>query len=702
MRRIIAAVLFLVPVAAPAAAQDSVRSLHARVTQIQDTLELRRIERTHETGAAPEDQLAAGFAALQMWEVTGVRTHADRSRRHFDRAASRDPRNAWAHYGHALSLEPRIRDQNDGFFVAEDALARGLGYDAVSRARRALERAVQLDPSLPGATELLGEYAVATRDGSALIVARNTFANAAAAPDAPLHALLGLARTAREQGDYLGAASAADRAVRFHDAPEAHFELARAFASVPGNAQKSGAAYFAALRGGSEDLLDAMWVDAELIARDIEERRWEKAVTPAEKRAVLSSFWQIRGALGGGTPEERVAEHYSRLNHAWITYRRWGRAGAPPLNALRLHRIDPRFSDAGVIYIRHGRPDSEWTLGLGRMSWFYRNEQGKPLSFHFMTSDDAGWAKDAILMHKVGCLLDVDLVLRDPRLRPLTHGCSRNSVEAVSAQLRRDAERALRTDTDYPNFATAIPFFYDIYMFRGDAGETEVVAGFGVPFATLPQIRGQLRVSFAVVDTAMYLASRAGGLVDAGALRQSGDALLRTNASVSAAPTRRGAYRVDVRNNTSSMGMTYGGPLVVYDFAGTALRLSDIVIAEPHADGTFIRGPHRLSLSPTQVFPGGEFKVYYEIYNMEPRGTYETEITIERADRGMASRLLGRGDFTRLQFSDVAPEDTHVIRELRDVTAPFEPGTWLMRIKVSGSGQSGTFVRERRFTIPES
>jgi hypothetical protein len=685
-----------------ARAQVAADSVRTRVLQIQDTLELRRMEHAHEDGSRPEDQLTAGFAALQLWEITGRRQHADRSRRHFDRAASQDPDNAWAHYGHALSFAPRIRDTDAGFLVVEDALARGLGYDAVSRARRALERAVRLNPSLPGAAELLAQYAVTTRDGSSLIIARNTFATAAAAPNPTIGSLVGLARTAREQGDYLAAASAADRAVRAYDSAEAHIELARAFASVPGNAQKAGGAYFTGLGMASDRLLDELWNDADMIARDVEERRWEAARTADEKRIVLTLFWQIRGALGGGSAEERVAEHYQRLNHAWANYRRWGAFGAPPLNALRYYRTDAEFSDPGVIYIRHGRPDHVWTRGLDRMIWFYRDESGDPLSFHFMTYPDGGWAKDPVLMHRIGCGLDVDLVTRDPRLRPLTHGCSRNSIESVSAILRRDADRALRTDTDAPNFANGIPFYYDLYMFRGDSGRTDVIAGFGVPFATVPPLRGPLRISFAVVDTARYQAARAGGPVDVNAQRSSGRDMLRTNAAVSVAPTRRGVYRVDVRNGTGSAGMTYGGPLVVYDFSGTALRLSDIVIAEPRIDGTFSRGPHGLSLAPSQVFPGGEFKVYYEIYNMPEGGSYRTEITIERASRGLTARIFSRNDVLRLQFDDVAPaDDAGTIRELRDVVAPFAPGTYLMRVRVTGSDGAGTFARERRFTIPD-
>jgi hypothetical protein len=212
---------------------------------------------------------------------------------------------------------------------------------------------------------------------------------------------------------------------------------------------------------------------------------------------------------------ERAAEHYARLDFAWLHHRRWGEYGAAPFNAYRLEKLHPLYADQGIIYIRHGPPDHSWQSGLDHVIWYYRNEDGGPLSYHFIRYGgypNAGWSKDPILVRRLPCM-DPDAALHDPRLRPLTYGCNSMRIEDVSATVRRDVARALSTDTDAPRFAHELPFHFDLYTFRGPAGTTELVAGIGVPIARLPAEPRPLLLSLALVDTARYTATRAGSSV---------------------------------------------------------------------------------------------------------------------------------------------------------------------------------------------
>jgi hypothetical protein len=179
--RLLIVLLLLAPsaLAAQAPSSDAPVAVRDRLADMSDTMHLHGIEREYTRAAAAAAGLArdqsaasagvsAGLAALRLWEVTGARAHARRSRDYFDRAARNDPANAWAHYGHALSLEAEM-DRDPGRIVTHVNALRDLGLDPVSRARRALERAVSLDPTLPGATELLARYAIETRDESGLL-----------------------------------------------------------------------------------------------------------------------------------------------------------------------------------------------------------------------------------------------------------------------------------------------------------------------------------------------------------------------------------------------------------------------------------------------------------------------------------------------------------------------------------------------------
>jgi hypothetical protein len=411
----------------------------------------------------------------------------------------------------------------------------------------------------------------------------------------------------------------------------------------------------------------------------------------------------LRGALAGRNAGERAAEHYARLNFAWLSHRRWGEFGAAPRNAYRLEKLDPLYADRGIIYIRHGEPDHVWQSGLeDYVVWYYRAQDGGPLSYHFIRYGNAGWAKDPILVRRLPCMAP-EVALHDPRLRPLTYGCNQMRIETVSAKVRLDVGRALRTDTDAPRFQRQIPFHFDLYTFRAAGGSTELVAGIGVPLTGGVGSDAPLDFSLALADTARYTAFRANRSATTPATAATAGALLRVQLAVRARPSPGAAYRVGVQQPGAGAGVTYGGTVSLPDYGGSELQLSDVVLADPDTLGSFIRGPHRLALAPTQVFPGGRFRVFYEIYNLPAGESYSTEIRIERARRGVLSRLLGGGDPVALRFTEIAPDPPEPAGaphyQLRDVSAPLEPGEYIMRVRV----RTAQIVaeRSRRFTVPE-
>jgi len=704
--------LLLTLTGAASAQEADVAGLRASLAGVRDIAELQRFERAHEQSEAVADQLAAGFVALRLWQVTGERQHAARARGYFDAAASLDPDCAWAHYGHALSLQPDI-DGGPGALVADDVFGRALGMDARSRARRALERAVVLDPTLPGAAELLGRLAAETRDDSAARLAREALVAAASAENASDAVLLALARTARQQGEYGSAAEAAGRVVERADSSYAlaSLELALALASLDNRRADAATAYEEAVAFADDSLLARLWDDVALIRNEADQSRWESASTVVARRAVLRSFWELRGALAGLSAGERAADHYARLNYAWLHLRRWGVWGAAPLNAYRFEKLDARFADQGIIYIRHGPPDHVWeSRDRDYVVWYYRDQEGGPLSYHFIRYHEAGWSQDPILVRLLPCM-DPEVALYDPRLRPLTYGCNSMRIASVSADVREDVARALRTDSDMPRFGQELPFHFDLYTFLAQSG-TELVAGVGVPLAEVPAGERSLRFTLALVDTARYTTARtsasgqvprrppapATGEVSVQA-SSNPQALLRTWLSMLVAPSPPADYRIGVEDSGRQAGMTYGGTIAIPDYSGSELRLSDIVLAEPDSTGSFVRGPYRLALAPAQLFPGGRFRVFYELYHLLPGQAYTTEISIERARRGLLSRLLGRGRPVALRFEEIAPDPVATTwYQLRDVTAPLAPGEYVMRVRIRAADVVAE--RTRRFTVP--
>ena len=702
MSRLLALLLLLAPAALMA--QQEGAGARERFASLADPVELRSLEQRHAAARTSADDYAAGFAALRLWQVTGNDTHARRARDYFDRITERDPNAAWAHYGHALSLQAEM-DDDPSRIVTHISAQRALGMDPVSRARRALERALALDPHLPGARDLLAQYAAQTQDRDALEQVRASYERDITTGEADADVYLGLAVTARELNDAAASIAAAQQAVnRAPQLGRAHYELAASLALERDSALQAGTVYYRAIDLADDSLLALLWRDVDVIARTGERIDWRHSETTTEKRDLLRKFWNTRGALAALTPQERAAEHYTRTHIARQSFRRRGMFGAPPLNALRWEHVDDRFDDRGIIYIRHGEPLHIMSDGIYRVTWFYYDDNGDPLSYHFRQFDNPGWQHDFVLIRSLECNMNPDVNRFDKRLAPLVRGNCGIWLPSISKNIRDDAERALETDTHRPAFETTLPFHYDWYSFRGDGGTTRIVMAVGVPTASIDLLR-DWRLGLTIADTAYGTVAR--NTVDGGALaaRAPGN-LLRTHVMLDAAPARAAAYRVDVRSTGDrSAGMVYGGHMRIPSYVGDTLMMSDLVLADARDTGSFTRGSHTLALSPTQLFEHGNFRVFYEIYNLRPGAGYRTEIVVQPAGSGVGrsvKRLFGRDDGVKLEFDDIAPDDaTSTIGELRDVVVPFPPGRYEIRVTttVTVGKMRNSVTRTREFRI---
>jgi hypothetical protein len=168
-------------------------------------------------------------------------------------------------------------------------------------------------------------------------------------------------------------------------------------------------------------------------------------------------------------------------------------------------------------------------------------------------------------------------------------------------------------------------------------------------------------------------------------------------------PSASSFYRITAEDRVDRKhGMIYGGPLDVRSYAGDTLMVSDVLLAEPAAVGSFVRGSQALTLAPTQVFRDGEFRVFYEIYNLAAGQTYRTSIEVEPAGEGLRAtvrRIFGRDQPVRLNFDQIAPDDgAPLLQESRLVTAPFPAGRYVLTLTVS-TMDGRTVRRERRFVV---
>jgi hypothetical protein len=732
------ALLLATLAAAPAHAQSpDLPAFRDSIGSIRDLLSLRRFtERKPVAGEGADALLRRGFAGLRLYELAGLDEDLRRARDAFEEAARREPALAWAHFGAGLtwSRDPELTGPAPRV-VAGRAFAEALGRDARSRASRAFRRALDIDPGLTEAALALADLPVARRSADELAAARVALDRAVLEGHADARTSLALAEVANAQHDFGAALPFAERAAFAPDPPPAaRYVLAR---TLLGGADRDAGAreYFAAIDGATPDVARRIYDDVRPVATEAEIAAWENA-DPDGRRAWLRSYWELRAALAGVDVPERIAEHYRRIDRALEFYPRRRRYGAPPSNALLLERPDLPFDDRGIVLLRHGEPVRiiRSVGGLQNESWVYPALEGGYRLLHFANYGSPGGSgggagdpftsnadgaigqgyAEYVLVYNLLCGPDylADRILFDPRLRFAS--CDDFDRRSISAEVRRDALAALRTDSHGPDFAKRLPFVYDIFAFRGARGLTDLTAAIELPAADLqptPSAVGTaraIRASFIVADTLDRRVTRIDTtLVVRLPLERERDAVVLALLYMPVVPGAGLAQRLVVRDAAdSASGAMLGRYLDVPDFYGDSLMLSDVVLAAPGQDGPFRRGSASLRLVPTREYGGGAFDVFYEVYNLAPDRNYSTALLVERDGGGLGRSLKrlfgGGGPEVRLRFEGRArPESDGVVREVRAVETNLPPGRYRLRITVTDGVTGASVTRERPFTVVE-
>ena len=282
---------------------------------------------------------------------------------------------------------------------------------------------------------------------------------------------------------------------------------------------------------------------------------------------------------------------------------------------------------------------------------------------------------------------------------------TQRSVSRLSAALVALVAGAAVAVSGSPRPAPAsLPFFYDLYTFRGDGGGTRVVAAFAIPAGRLQDeewesgVRYRFDVTLVVSDTARRAVSRADDSVFISLPDPlDGEHLLHTHLEVEAPPSATAAQRVIMSDATTpGFGQLYRGPFPVPDYSGDELMLSDVALGLPDAAAGWRRGDFTLALLPTSQFPGSTFDVYYEIYNLPAGHRYATELSIERLSGGGGE--VGTRVRTRFSGESAAAQDD-ALAELRRVEASLERGRYRLTVRVTDVDTGRTATRIRDFRV---
>ncbi len=248
-----------------------------------------------------------------------------------------------------------------------------------------------------------------------------------------------------------------------------------------------------------------------------------------------------------------------------------------------------------------------------------------------------------------------------------------------------------------------LPFFYDLYTFKGNDRSTTILAAFAVPAGGLDHEQSdgdvlyRFDVSLVLADTLRRAVSRTDDSVFVsvpGSL--SGDHILHTYIEVEAPPSGTTVQRVIMTDATTpGIGQLYDDVFPIRDYSGDKLMLSDIALGRTGTSGGWRRGGVTLALLPTSQLPRGPFEVYYEVYNLPEGNEYSTEWFIEALDGDDPESRSVRTQFT----GEAAPAADGTLGELRSVDASLDDGAYRLSVRVTDHGTGATVEGTRTFQV---
>jgi hypothetical protein len=247
-----------------------------------------------------------------------------------------------------------------------------------------------------------------------------------------------------------------------------------------------------------------------------------------------------------------------------------------------------------------------------------------------------------------------------------------------------------------------LPFFYDLYTFRGQGGSTAIVTAYAVEAGRLEtepardRTRYRFSVTLVLADTALRSVTNTHDTVYVDVPRPlSSDHLLYTHVELQAPPSGTTVQRVIMSDATTpGSGQLYIESFPIPDYSGTRLMLSDIALGKPDVRSGWTRGDVTLALLPTTQFPSSAFDVYYEIYNLPEENLYTTEIAIEHVGGARDARPV------RLNFSgESASGPDGVLPELRRVETSLARGSYRITVTITDLTTGATASRSRSFEV---
>lgn len=693
-----------------------------------------------QTSFRTDSLVEAGFRQLAAYEQTQRLADARNAHRAFSEVLRQNPHHARAHLGLGLAYAAVERQQLDP-----------LGFNDATRvtnntlAVRHLVEALKGDADAGSAAR--GLVAVTRREYDvdrfrASIAALENVGS----PDEAVSAALGELHIA------LYAPERAEAIARSATTPQARRVLGIA-QLLQGQSEAGGRNYLAALAAADSIALTEFVRDARWLADPIEADAWKALGVPGLRQR-LQQLWERRALRSGISTAERLATHFARVQravHEFSYYRQRVAVGPAKSVDLRMDGTEFDVDDRAFVYVRYGEPEERIRTIVGNVaaedtvprgqpqraanyqrnqpfptneSWVYRRLADHPLSFDFFLIDARGWTLTYDVVRCSGSTLPYsDYYLRDrlavdPRYGLLLAECQQGgalgrafdpvTVANIAAPFIKERDqllsKAVVRDNSVPRTVKNVPLLADVLQFAGNAKQTSVTA---VVMWPLNAVAGKSdadgdffasKLSLVIADTLTGLVTRKDTTISFRRPPGSPASEARVYLTVNATPTENAFYRLTIRDlNADSVVTMIGDSIDVRQLSADRLTLSDIALVSDAEKGSWVRADRRLSLLPSGAALR-DFSVYYEAYGLTPGAKYQTEISFEPEEEGLA-RLLAKLQGNRvvaLKFEGEATAAT--VRELQAIRSELPRGKYTLRISLTSNGV--TAAESRKLRLP--
>lgn len=723
--------------------------------QIHDTTLLRVLHRrtlafADSVRGDPLAELRLGIAGLRLAEFNNDPRLIDQAARGFIGVTEDHP--DWP-MGWSALAEAELAEARAGVSVTF-GLQQLLGLDPEAKIVQRYLRGTGADSSLLDGIARLSQRALRSRariDEQVALRSMRLLPARVLSRD-PEIALL-RARLEREAGEKDSAIAVIERAARLHTDDPLVLRAQAQMRFVVGRADGAGP-WYRALEKARGEALHRFERDLQMVVPDSIMSRL-RAARPNDRGEIVRRFWRSQDPDGLPTQDDRLAEHYRRLEFARRNYVR-----TTILASVRSFEYDTlgvaAFDARGEMILRHGSPTVRTSIGdhdgpsvtvtLGIIgmppneSWVYQ-QPGQPDRFyHFVRRNRT---EDFRVVESILDILALSQQFQRfrPEETPVTPGDStRRTVRTYGDELvAQIAQELLRSRQDLSPLYTSM-----LSAGRGGADSLQALEreigresltrvgsyelGFEMPLDAAIEILAVgsdnhgpiLQVAFAISGADLTPQAMPRGVVypvrmrvavvdGAGRIVTQLDTVRGFLAAARLRPSQQlvgqlpirvppGNYRVRVALEAERRGFLSPPVLVEMPSGRETLSLSDISIG--------LRSVPILWRSPTAdtawANPRGRYRIdeelqlYFEIGGLEQGTRYRTQIAIDRVEPGATSQCSARGTALTLSFDGEHPG--RVAREQRAVSLDrLRPDEYVMAVTVSTDGQRAT--RCRRFTV---